>query len=116
MSAVLKVRRLTPTLPISLARLITKVWSELEAVKGVIVEETEAASEFKATKKRYEAAIDDPEGGSAVLLAVYRGKMSEVMLVFYFIRDSCRSLSLCVVVVPVFARNLVVVLFTVRQA
>ena len=66
----------TPSLPH--ARL-NKVWSELEKTKGVIVEETEAASEFKATKKRYEAAIDDPKRGNAVLLAVYRGKMSEVI-------------------------------------
>lgn len=58
---------------------LNKVWSELEKIKGVIVEETEAASEFKATKKRYETAIDDPQGGKAVLLAVYRGKMSEVI-------------------------------------
>ncbi|CAM9582666.1 unnamed protein product, partial [Hapterophycus canaliculatus] len=55
------------------------VWSGLERCKGVVVEEPEAAAEFKAAKRRYEAAIDSPGKGegSALLLAVYRGKMSE---------------------------------------
>lgn len=58
----------------------TQVWSDLERRKGTIVEEPEAASEFKAAKRRYEQAVDSPRRGkgSALLLAVYRGKMSEV--------------------------------------
>lgn len=55
------------------------MWWELEQIKGEIVQEPEQASEFKAAKARYEMAIDAGGGnGSAILLAVYRGKMSEV--------------------------------------
>ena len=58
--------------------MLIKVWSELEECKGVVVEEP-AAALFEAAKRQYETAIDAPGGnGSAVLLAVYRGKMSEV--------------------------------------
>lgn len=57
-----------------------KVWAELERLKGTIVEEPESAKEFKAAKRHYEAAIDaQGGGGKALLLAVYRGKMSEVI-------------------------------------
>lgn len=44
------------------------------------MEEPVAAAEFKDAKRRYETAIDSPGKGkgSALLLAVYRGKMSEV--------------------------------------
>ncbi|CBN80233.1 conserved unknown protein [Ectocarpus siliculosus] len=64
-----------------------EVWADLERIKGVIVEEPEAAADFKAAKRRYEDAVDGgpggrgrgrgSAGGSAILLAVYRGKMSE---------------------------------------
>ncbi|CAM9975895.1 unnamed protein product, partial [Scytosiphon promiscuus] len=57
----------------------TGVWSNLERCKGVVVEEPVEGAEFKEAKQRYEAAIDSPRKGegSALLLAVYRGKMSE---------------------------------------
>lgn len=59
--------------------MLIKVWSELEECKGVVVEEPAAAALFEAAKRQYQTAIDAPGGnGSAVLLAVYRGKMSEV--------------------------------------
>lgn len=46
------------------------------------MEEPEATVEFKAAKRRYEQAVDSPRSGegSALLLAVYRGKMSEVRI------------------------------------
>ena len=63
-----------PSVPV-----VFKVWAELERCKGVIVEEPVEAAQFEAAKRQYETAIDGPGGnGSAVLLAVYRGKMSEV--------------------------------------
>lgn len=67
--------------------------SQLERCKGVIVEEPVAAAEFKAAKWRYEKAVKGPSGkgdGSAVLLAVFRGKMSEArQLFFFFLEKYC---------------------------
>lgn len=67
---------------------ITQVLLQLERCKGVIVEEPEATADFKAAKLRYENAIKGPAGkrdGSAVLLAVYRGKMSEARRSSFFL-------------------------------
>lgn len=90
MSSLSEVLRTHHTLPNAVvwACGTAQVWADLERSKGVIVEEPEAAADFKAAKRRYEDAVDGGPGGrggggggaggSAILLAVYRGKMSEV--------------------------------------
>lgn len=55
------------------------MWFALTQAKSTIIIEPESTAEFKAAKRRYEEAIDAPGGGRALLLAVYRGKMSEVI-------------------------------------
>lgn len=58
---------------------LSKVWADLLRLKGTIVEEPESSAEFNVAKRRYEDAIEVPGGGHALLLAVYRGKISEVI-------------------------------------
>jgi Fanconi anemia group J protein len=54
----------------------TQIWTRLESAKGtVVVEPTGSQAEFELAKKEYADCIR--HSGQALLLAVYRGKMSE---------------------------------------